>query len=510
MVNVINKRFFLPVLFSTLLLFGYGCGTTTVKTKEQLRSLVSARNYPRALELVKSDKYYPEERSRLLKYLEEGIIHYLLGDNYQSLKILEQAQALSDRLFTVSISKRALTFVSSNKSDNYYGDRYERSLIRYYLALNHYLLAQKALNRNQKQVHLSAARAIILEWDTLLDSYRADLMGDSVYKVDLSAKVFGAFIHEQIGSRSDLQIALQLYKDAKKVLFQNYNSYPAFNSKSKEFKKDYSKLPDMDRSAVERNYVSTTAHAKTLIQYLDGNIKRLESKKGRHNLSVVIENGFIATKRPRKIDFPIPINMLPSLGVQGGLTPLEFSLKILSMSRGLTPRITFELPEVKITSTRHRMKLVVKSTVGKTIKEQELALLNPLSEIAYEALDARIAGIYAKLGARLALKHATALVSAYASYRTAIKAGTPKFMAFFIGQGIYIAASKGIAMSEQADLRQWSVLPHDLRMGSLSLPEGDYVLFLEKTGPDGGKQVTRLGNITVKDRQSASLVNYRI
>jgi len=65
-------------------------------------------------------------------------------------------------------------------------------------------------------------------------------------------KLYGAKVHELVGSPEDLQIASILYKDAKDILFKNYNTYPTFNSSYKEFKRDYDKLASMPIEEVKR------------------------------------------------------------------------------------------------------------------------------------------------------------------------------------------------------------------------------------------------------------------
>ena len=64
-----------------------------------------------------------------------------------------------------------------------------------------------------------------------------------------------------------------------------------------------------------------------------------------------------------------------------------------------------------------------------------------------------------RLGARLATKHLAAIASAYTAYQAAIRRGVPDVAAQFLAAGIYIGATKAIALSEHADLRSWHSLP---------------------------------------------------
>ena len=92
---------------------------------------------------------------------------------------------------------------------------------------------------------------------------------------ELSAK---CIFNEVFSSRNDNQIAYQLYKDAKEVLFKNYNAYPSLNNKFKEFKKDYQKLPKMDQKVVKEKYVAPTSFARSIEQFLNYKILSLAKK----------------------------------------------------------------------------------------------------------------------------------------------------------------------------------------------------------------------------------------
>mgnify|MGYP005663842993 CR=1 FL=1 len=122
-----------------LLILALLSGCATHKSRQQAAGLQNALltgNIQNAIKLVESKKFYPEKRSRLLKLLELGTLRQINGDYYQSLKTFEKARDLSNKLFTKSISKKALAAVTNNNMDNYYGEIYERSLIRLNIALN--------------------------------------------------------------------------------------------------------------------------------------------------------------------------------------------------------------------------------------------------------------------------------------------------------------------------------------------------------------------------------------
>jgi hypothetical protein len=511
-----------PKALSFLLAFlVVGCASSNRNAYKKLRKDISDKKIDSAISLVKSDKFYPEERSKLVKLLELANLQHIKGDYYQSLKSFDKAQDLSDKLFTVSISKKALSAVTNNNMDNYYGEIYERSIIRFYQALNHFMLYQKGeyeahtltkkvkdgkkdivktkkvplkvLSQNEKRSHLTGARASLLEWDSLLDNYTKSMKGDSTYKADLSSRIFGAFIHEQMGSTTDRNIAIGLYKDAKKVLFRYYNLYPSFNEKHKEFAKNFSKLHKMSEKSVQSKFVKATAYAKNLTSFINTRIKDLKNRK-KKNVTIVMQQGYITEKSARLIHFPLPI----SSGA-GNKGMFGFAGKMLANTRGTLPSITFELPEVKQKKLKKSVVLIVKDKAGKIIKTTKAVVMNPISDIAFQSLDNKIVSTNLKIGARVAAKHVAALLAAY---EVSKKTGE------FAASMMYAVSNKSIAASEQADLRFWSTLPHTLRIGSLELKAGEYSLFIKTV--EGKKSTeTKWGAFTVEKKVS-KLINLNI
>lgn len=523
-------------LFSLSLFLVVSCASSK-NASEKLKNFTREKNYTKAIELIQSDEFYPEERSKLLKLLELGSLHYLNGNFYQSLMAFDQAQDLSDKLFTISLSKKVTSTLFSDSLDNYYGEKYERSLIRFYQALLHYKLYQiglyeayeikeknkdgeesvkkileKKLSQSEKRTHLMGARASIVEWDTLLSSYKEASLSQNVYKTDLMAKLFGAFIHEEIGTNAEKQIARQLYLDAKDVLFKYYNLYPSFNKKHEKFSKDYEKLSKLSRAKVEKDYIEPTDYAKNLLTFIDSRLSDL-SRGNKDNVKLFVLKDFVAEKRAKKIEFPLPMSNLTvsttaniSSNRRGDynqknelMSITSFTFFVLSISSAATPLIDFELPSVEKKTSSSKLEAVVLDQAGKEILRKDIVLMDPVSDIAYDTMESKITSTYARIGARVALKHVAAILAAYTIYKN-----NPNLLGQGLGLASYIAASKGIAKSEEADLRYWSTLPSSTRMTSFKLPKGSYTLVIEESAGEKKTQYPQ-GTIIVTEQENVVL-----
>lgn len=492
----------------------------------ELRKHIVANDLKKAKELVSSDKFLTEQNNKLLQLLEKGRVYYLSQDYFQALNIFNEAKELSDQLFTVSISKKATSVVLNDNADNYYGENYERSLIRFYQSMTHLQLSkigkyeaysiqkegaekgkmetvpvpEKILDEKDKKFHVTAAKSILLEWDSYLNSIKAVTGGEVTFKDDLMAKIYGAFIHENTGEQADVQVAKDLYKAAKDLILKNYNIYKSFNEKNADFKKDFSQLSNMQLDKVEKDYVAKTEFQGELLSFIN---KRLEdlSKGQTHNVLIVLEEGLINTKEVKKVDIPL-LNGNASAGqtaADGNF--LAFAAKMLSDSddsNGL--KIYFELPEIKPPLAPTKTKLQIISNDGKMVKEMDLILVNPMGEIASQALEQKTTAIYTKTGLRVAGKHLSALLASYAIFNANKDKGD--LIATGMATMSYAAANKGIEMSEKADLRSWQTLPQNYKLASLSLPPGEYTIIVDNNGVK-----KEFANITVDKNAKNSIIN---
>lgn len=573
-----------------------GCASNRMKTQENLREAFLNNQYQTCNELIEKENPSENENSKILYYMDKARIYHDQGNYFLATKMLEEARKIDKKLFTKSLSKKGLTYFSNDNLDVYYGASYERSLIHFYLALNYFLIhqrgheeaysygelmsgmkipeeekekviPQKELKGKARYNYLVRARASILAWDSMLNSLKDSRMGKSVFKNDMLAKILGAYIHESFNRSSDNQIALQLYKDAKKLLVKNYSSYKTFNKKFVSFKKNFEKFPSLGIATVEAQYIDKTKEFEDLDEFLTLNILRLTTKmrprelsrlykiynvdkktrekaaliaKKDVNVRVFVESGLIPPKTAKRVN----------IGFEGFLNSIEdektraavqaIGVPVLSMfmanTLGLVPNennwsmpgavlglevsrfavshvgFSFELPEVINKPFERKIGIEIMDQQGEIVGNQILTLVNPLNDIAEEAVAEDSMSRYLKLGVRVGMKHIAAILSAYATYKTM---ATKKEMKFFAKNAAivqYTALSKGIEMTEKADLRYWSLLSQDIRAGDFYLTEGTYFIKAKVYNPDDEKifKVFDLGQYTVSDRKENHILNYRV
>ena len=518
-----NKGICLFFLTFSLLLLS-GCASKG-KLIGEYKKLVEEKNYVGAQDLLNKEKLYANKESELLNLVENGSLHLYRQNYYQALQYFDQARDLSDKLFTVSVSKKITSSIVGEESDIYYGEKYERSLIRYYTILAHLNIYNNGfyeafsefknddskkeakieikhekveLSEEQKRFHLQAARAVLIEWNSILEDYQRTYAGELTYKDDLLAKYLGAMIHLKMGSSSEKQIALNLLKESEKTKFRFYNSYQSFNNSYKNFSSNFQKFPSMKEEQVKKEFVLETSFSKQLDEYAQGKIKDWNKKQD--NTYVVLHLGSIASKVAESIKFPINLGVGQAIATSDMGDFLSFSRGLLYISAGNIPLIEFEVAKIPYRHFNKNYSLVIKD--GVVVKSEKAALLvNPLSEMAYQALDNESGVLAAKKGARLVTKHAAALVSAYLSYKSLKQSLGPEG-ARFAASLSYVAFNRGIAQSEKADLRSWTTLPSAVVMNSFSLSPGEYDLFLKDNETS---TETKIGKVKVDGKQEINI-----
>ena len=536
------------------------CASTGEKERDQLRQLVQQAQWEEALALVEESDIFQEEDSSLLLFMEKGLVQHHSGNYQASIETFQKAKELSRRLFTVSLSNKAQTLIANDRFDDYYGAPYERSLLHFYQALNYFMLYQKDPEKNRQ--NLFSARAELVAWDSMLTEYQKKDEGFGLFRNDLLAKFFGAMVHESFETRDEDQVALQLYKDAYDVALKAYSAFPSFNQLYKKFSADYEKFSGLDREKILSEYVGPTKLQEKLLHKIRRKIVELtlrlyprdiQQVKRRFdvgeaeieqwktegllepsNVVIILQRGLIPKKVGDKqyigLDYAEYDNeaaqVLTAIGAgvlsvfaaeKLGLTPAPLYWTPLGAQLGLEVSQTlvrgigfsFELPAVKSTPITSRMSVSFSplEVEQNKVLERDIPLVQPLGDLAEQAVARDSLGRYARAGTRLLIKHLSALAASYGTYQ-ALKSdgeeGGDQFAATMASVQ-YIAASKGIEKSERADTRYWSTLPEQIRLIDLRLPEGKHQVQLKEWSDSGELRTWKLGVVEVSSQDEGKV-----
>ncbi len=482
----------------------------------EYRSVYASGDYAKASSLLEKSVLKDDKKSLLLWHLEKGTTALSLQQEDEAINHFQTALELIDRLFTTKLSSKVASLFINDSSDEFYGASYERSYAHYYLAQARYARFVKKADK----LDLQGARAAILAWDSYFSELQRSASIKTLYQTDLMLKIFGGQIHEISEVRNDLQIALQLYKDALTILNRQGGIFSVFNTASTDYIKAFEQE---GKKPSDKFYVETPAK-KELEDFLHFKILSLtkeirgtdfetqvkslgpseETKKaalkGPGNVVLVFEEGLIPKKMAKPFSFGLrgAMNAVGDSGAKNFIATVgvelvtQFAMNTLGLvpSRSTGPgsfifahdvtrlavqeaAIEFELPMIESVPLSSRTELFILNDKGSVIKRLPLPVISENGEIAKVVLEEDVVARYVKTGTRLAVRHIVAIVGAMQVYNQ-LKGRGGDLLAKPAALATYVAATKGLSLLERADTRHWTTLPQTLRMAELKLAAGNY------------------------------------
>ena len=85
-----------------------------VKIREDIRTNLTTNNHVKAIQNVNDKDYYSKDNSILLKKLEQGTVHFNVGNYYQSLQYFDEAEKIAESLYTIKISSKLKSIINDN------------------------------------------------------------------------------------------------------------------------------------------------------------------------------------------------------------------------------------------------------------------------------------------------------------------------------------------------------------------------------------------------------------
>ena len=439
-----------------LCVFFTGCATYT-RNAATFRSSLAAGHYETALQSLGSVRNGP---ARLLYLLENGIIAHYRGQYHASNRYFEDAERLSDRLFTRSLSRETASLITNDQVRAYLGEEFELAFINYYRALNYWYL-------DEPEDALVECRKANLK----LDRYAAQADYDATYRND-------AFIHYMTGLFYE---ATEEHNDA----FVSYrNALDAYRTYSEAFGLD---APDALRDDLRR--------VEEAMGYdEDGDGHDLPDGHGsgvEGELIVFTEIGFVPHKVQEEINLPIFKDDVERISQKrlGGLYR-RIARRYFKPRHAVVPEIQYWL-RVAIPVYADVMPQTQVVRVSGAGRHTTTTLAEDLSSIAWQTFQDKQFNMLTRTVARaLAKYHA----STWAEKKNRI---------------LGFLADVFAASTESADTRSWVSLPRNVQIGRLVLPAGTHTLTLESLDARG--RVIHSGTLSeIHIRPGArTFVNYR-
>lgn len=199
--------YLLPIIMICLIASGCAGGNVFSRLDRNLAN----GDCPAAIALVdESDGAYGSNQ-RLIYLLDAAMVYMQCGNLDAAQSNFRSAEDLAERLWTESISRNALSLVTSDSVLAYAGEDFERVMI-------HLMSAIGYLQAGQPEDALVEARRL----DTLLAVFNDKYEKKNVYRADAFARYLSGILHEADGAWDDAFID---YRRAVEVYREDYRAY---------------------------------------------------------------------------------------------------------------------------------------------------------------------------------------------------------------------------------------------------------------------------------------------
>ena len=182
-----------------------GCvGSSTAL--QQCYSSARTQQYDRALADLEASSLAHSNRDRLLYLMEKGQLLHFKGDYRASNEVLREADHLTEKLFTTSLSAEGASLLTNDTVVPYAGTDYESVFINYYEALNYLALGEP-----------DEARVECRKIDEKLDYFTDSYHGKNAFRRSAFLRFLTGLIYEAEGEWNDAFIdyrrSLEAYRD---------------------------------------------------------------------------------------------------------------------------------------------------------------------------------------------------------------------------------------------------------------------------------------------------------
>ncbi|MBM4396257.1 MAG: hypothetical protein FJ087_11255 [Deltaproteobacteria bacterium] len=460
----------IPVAALALAALACGAPGLNLKYYQSLNERVERDDFDGARKKLKESKDLYGEKSRLVWHMDHAMIEHLAGDPAASNRQIDAAERTIEELYAKSLTREAVSFLTSDAVLNYQGEDFERVFLNVLGALNYAMLGQP------DEAIVEAKRA------DLKLTERARTHKESPYAEDAFVRYLMGLVYEGGGETNDAWISYA-------------RAVATYEKQAKPFGVG---VPQglVRRAAAVAARLSFREELEALrTRYPDlvpADAAAVPPEAGTGRLVVVEMAGMVPAKVENRIELTLAAG-LPFLTAQQVESKEESDVSsALTVARSVagTHNIVIAFPTMKArppasTPMRVHVDGAIEPGVGSAAAAETV---HSLGAIAPKVLEERMGVIWGRTVARAVVK----FLLAYAASKAGEAAGGKDY-GWLVGFLAGAATSAALGASEHADTRQWGTLPYEVRLVVLDLPPGAHRVSVTS----GGWQKD-LGEVAVK------------
>lgn len=440
------------LLITTVVLFS-ACATYHQKTIDFNNNFASG-NIEQANKILSKDKKAEKRKTKLLYYLNKGVVEQMLGNYTVSNEFFEKAYLTSED-YQRNYVNEAVSFLSNPNFITYNGESHELLLIHYYKALNF-------IKMNQFEEALVEIKRTEVKLNKLEDKYKSK----NKYTKDAFLNLLMGMIYD---AKNDYNNAFIAYRNAYNIYKDEYKSMFGFTI-PEQLKND------MLRAAYRTGFMDEVSFYEKELNYKY--VHNVNPSNG--EVVFLWQNGIGPYKDEWSINFTIVKGQGGVLTFVNEEYGINFSFPASSYDNN-TNFSDFKFIRVAFPKYVEKPQYYTSATIETNQGSFNLNLAENINAVAFKSLNDRMLLELGKGVLRLALKQA----AEQQVRKQNQNAGT--------------AVSIFNAITEKADTRNWQTLPHSIYYTRISLPEGKHDLKLKVQSSNGKtKEITIAVDVKAK------------
>ena len=426
------------VTFSLFLIFLLGCATYYQKNY-QLQDYIVSGEFSSAEKLLNKDSKSDKGINRVLYYMNQGMVNFMLG-NYQKSNFFLNKADLYNEDYRSGYGNEALALISNPMIKPYKAEDFEAVMVHYYKSLNYLML-------NNYEDALVECRRVNIVLQKLNDKYKKT---KNKYSNDAFAHNLMGMIYDASGDKN--------------------NAFIAYRNALEGYEQDYSTLFNLPPPEQLKKDIVRTAYQAGLQQEYQKYSEKLQLTFNTDSVSdgsliFLWMNGFGPIKSEWSINFT-------NAGYNNGWVTFVneeygFDFPIYIGNRKKTEQNAFKnLSFLRIAFPKYveRKPSYQEASILMSGNDYPLELSQNINAIAFQSLKDRMARELANGIARLVTKKAIESIANSEDKN--------------LGSVISIIN----AISEKADTRNWQSLPYAIHYSRIPLKAGENEVQLKVKG----------------------------
>ena len=430
----------LKIIFSaTIILLLVGCATFYKKT-QAVQTSISSGNFEQAKKLLDKDtKWADNNNHKVLYYMNQGMVNFMLGDYKKSNEFLNMADLYYED-FRKTFASEAFALVTNPMTKPYKPEDFEVIMVHFYKAMNF-------IGLNNFESALVECRRIDIRLQQFNESYKEN---KNKYARDAFAHNLMGIIYQAIGDYNNAFIA---YRNSLDIYENDYTEL--FGTKPPKQLKI-----DLMNSARKMGFSSELNFYENKFGF-----KASEAPANTGDLMLFWMNGFGPVKSEWNSNFT-------NMGMSGdalmfGSDEMGMTFPLIITNRSAAEQAAFKnLRIVRLAMPKYleRKPYAQQAVVRTSSGNFPLELAEDVNAIAFQSLQDRLLREVGNSLLRFATKKALEEIAR--------------------SQDKNVGAVIGIvnAMTEKADTRNWQSLPYSISYARVPLPEGNQKVSIAQTG----------------------------